>query len=313
MSNIVITGAAGFIGSHIATLAHQRSMNITLIDNLSTGTLDNLSDLLDQERVRFIKADITQREEIEGAFCDADHVFHLAARISVPESMEYPERYITTNTLGTLNVLNCCKIHKIKSIVHSSTAAIYGDNPISPKEETLPPEPLSPYAISKLDGEYLLKMYQQQYGIHAVSLRYFNVFGPKQRPDSAYAAAVPIFIDRAINNKDIIIYGDGSQTRDFIFVGDVAKANLQASTKGSGVINAACGRAISINDLAHMLIKITDSKSKVIYQPERNGDIKHSCANNHKMRDLLKCSPNEDMTQGLLQTIEYFQSMKACL
>lgn len=311
MSKLIITGGAGFIGSHIAALAASLNYHITIIDNLSTGSIDNISPLIDAEHVQFVNADITNSDAIAAHFEDASAVLHLAARISVPESMQHPDWYFQTNTLGTVNVLNCCKQHQVNSLVLSSTAAIYGDNPVLPKVETLNPEPKSPYAISKLDGEYLLEMYRNQFAMHTVALRYFNVFGPRQDPNSAYAAAVPIFIDRALRNQDITIYGDGEQTRDFIYVGDIAKANLLATEKGHGVINAACKRAISINQLAQLIIETTGSSSKLVYANERAGDIKHSCADNTKMVKELGLTPDGDLRKGLEKTIAYFQSIKA--
>jgi UDP-glucose 4-epimerase len=310
MTKIIITGGAGFIGSHIAHAAHDLNYHITIIDDLSTGNLDNLGALQDAPNVQFVNADINNKAHILPAFEDVDSVLHLAARISVPESMEHPDWYFKTNTLGTLNVLECCREQHVKNIVHSSSAALYGDNPILPKVETLTPEPKSPYAISKLDGEYLLNMYQTQFNMHCVSLRYFNVFGPRQNPHSAYAAAVPIFIEKALNGHDITIYGDGEQTRDFIYVGDIAKANLLASERGRGVINAACARSISINDLAATIIDITGSSSKIHHLSERAGDIKHSCADNTKLKNELGLTPQDNWIKGLEATIAHFEQAK---
>ncbi len=307
MSKVVITGGAGFIGSHITDMCLRRGDQVVTLDNFATGHHKNIEAFLENDSYQLVDADICNKQQIDAYFKDADYVLHLAARISVPESMDKPTAYFATNTIGTLTVLQCAQQHAVKSMIHSSSAAIYGDNPTLPKVETMLPEPLSPYAISKLDGEYLLSM---QSKIHTVSLRYFNVFGPRQDPLSAYAAAVPIFIHHAVRNQDIVIFGDGEQTRDFIYVEDIAKANLTACEKGKGVINAACGRSISIKELAKQIIDITGSTSQIEHQPERSGDIKHSCADNSRYVQQLGLQPQADLRKGLEKTIDYFDSIR---
>jgi len=194
----------------------------------------------------------------------------------------------------------------VKKTVLSSSAAIYGDNPIVPKVETMFPEPKSPYAVTKLDGEYYFKMFTDEYGLATTCLRYFNVFGPRQDPKSQYAAAVPIFIDRAVKNQDITIYGDGEQTRDFIFVKDVVKANVKAATSDTiGVFNVARGGRITINDLAQKIIHLTGSKSKIKYAPERAGDVKHSQADVNKLKSM-GFESQFNLDQGLETTVEFF-------
>lgn len=306
MTKVIVTGGAGFIGSHIVHHALERGYEVTVIDNLHSGHLSNIGY---GNEVTFVNATITEPKAISNAFAGADGVFHLAARISVPESMQHPTAYFETNTLGTVNVLQCMQQHRVPAIVLSSTSAIYGDNPVLPKAETLLAEPQSPYAISKLDGEHLLAMQAKFHAVHAVSLRYFNVFGPRQDPNSAYAAAIPIFIKKALSNEDIVIFGDGEQTRDFVFVEDVVRANFAAMEKGSGVINVACGQTITINQLAQQIIDLTGSTSKILHAEERPGDVKHSCADNSKMRSQLGVTPQSDLEKGLTSTINYFEKL----
>lgn len=310
MSHYLITGGAGFIGSHLTAYCLKNKHAVTVIDNLSTGKRNNLTPWLGRQDFTLVEADINNVDSIRNAFNNVDHVCHLAARISVPESFEIAADYYTTNTIGTSRVVDLANQCQCQSIVLASSAAIYGNNPTLPKTESMLPEPQSPYAISKLDGEYILNIAQQQHGIRSCSLRFFNVFGPRQDPNSAYAAAVPIFIDRAVKGKDIIIYGDGDQTRDFIFVEDVAKACISAGKQGRGVINAACGRTITILELAKQIIDITGSSSKIEHQLPRLGDIKHSCADNSRMLNQLNVHPQADLRPGLEATIEYFQSLQ---
>ena len=310
MSHYLITGGAGFIGSHLVAQCLQQKHQVTVVDNLSTGKRDNLEPWISNGDVNFIEADINNHDGIHSAFSNADHVCHLAARISVPESFEIAADYYATNTIGTSRVVDLATQHQCNSIVLASSAAVYGDNPTLPKTEDMLPEPQSPYAISKLDGEYILKIANQQHGIRSCSMRFFNVFGPRQDPNSAYSAAVPIFIDRAVQGKDIIIYGDGKQTRDFIFAEDVAKACMSAGLNGDGVINAACGKTITILELAKQIIDITGSSSQIEHQPPRQGDIKHSCANNNRLLEQLKIQPQADLRSGLEATVEYFQALQ---
>ncbi|MDF1795315.1 MAG: NAD-dependent epimerase/dehydratase family protein [Coxiellaceae bacterium] len=310
MTKVVITGGAGFIGSHLVELSLQKKYQVVVIDNFKTGKRENISAFLENDSFTLVKADICDKHNMDEAFKDADYVLHLAARISVPESMDKPTAYFSTNTIGTLNVVQCAQQHNVKGMVHSSSAAVYGDNPELPKIETMRPEPQSPYAISKLDGEYLLSMAALNSKLKTTSLRYFNVFGPRQDPLSAYAAAVPIFIHHAVRNQDITIFGDGKQTRDFIYVEDIAKANLAACKKGGDVINAACGRSITINELAKQIIDITGSSSKILHQPDRAGDIKHSCADNSRYVEQLELQPQADLRKGLEKTIDYFDSIR---
>lgn len=304
-TKVVVTGGAGFIGGHIVEYWADQGADVHVIDNLRTGNIKNAQRF---PQVNFHRGSITDKKIVDLAMQGADYVHHLAAMISVPESIEKPYECVDINVMGLLNVLEAARRCGVKKVVHSSSAAVYGENPESPKRTDMRPMPKSPYGITKLDGEYYLQMYMENYGLETVSLRYFNVFGPRQDPKSQYAAAIPIFVSKALKNEPIVIYGDGAQTRDFVFVKDVVNANvLAATTPGvSGVYNVACGGAISINDMAELIISQTNSSSSIVYEPERPGDIKHSLADISQTKQVLKYSPSYDLIEGLKQTIEYF-------
>lgn len=301
MKKYVITGGAGFIGSHIAEYLSGEGQQVVVLDSLRTGFEKNLNGL----NVEFVKGDIRDKELVDELVKDATAVFHLAALVSVPESLLRLDECIDINTIGTINILEAARKNKDCKVVLSSSAANYGNNPILPKVETMIPEPMTPYAITKLDGEFYLKMYQDQWNVPTASLRYFNVFGPRQNPQSAYAAAVPIFINKALQNQPITIYGDGLQTRDFIYVKDVVKANILASTIGNETYNVALGYSTSILELAEKIIQITNSKSQIQFLEERSGDIKHSKADPTKFNDL-GFKPSHSIEKALEETIQFY-------
>jgi UDP-glucose 4-epimerase len=304
---ILVTGGAGFIGSHIVE-HFQGKAEVRVLDNLRSGFKHNLASFQHE----FIEASILDREAVRHAVQGVDYIFHLAAMISVAESMAKPIECDEINTKGTLVVLEEAAKAGVKKLVLSSSAAIYGDNPVVPKIETMFPEPKSPYAITKLDGEYYCKMFADEKRIQTACLRYFNVFGPRQDPKSQYAAAVPIFIDRALRNEPITIYGDGEQTRDFIFVKDIAAANAYFATKSptTGVFNVAYGRKITINDLCATICRLTESKSVIKHAPERAGDVKHSMAAVEKIR-AAGFTPEGNLADGLQATINFFKRKAA--
>ncbi len=267
-----------------------------MLDNLRSGHLENLAGL----DHTFVHGCITDRALVDSLMPGIDYVFHLAAMISVPESMTKPIECARINVTGLLNVLESATNHGVKKLIHASSAAVYGDNPSVPKIETMIPEPKSPYAITKLDGEYYLEMFRREGRIDTASLRFFNVFGPRQDPNSAYAAAVPIFISKARANQPITIFGDGEQTRDFIFVKDVVTALAHAATSENmhGTYNVGNGDSITINQLATEIIQLTGSKSQILHAPDRPGDVKHSRAN----IDRLSASgwkPSSSLTEAL--------------
>lgn len=301
---VLVTGGAGFIGSHIVE-HFQEQAEVRVIDNLRSGFRSNLDHL----EVTFYEGSILDRDLVRRAVDGVDFVFHQAALVSVPESMLKPAECVQINTLGLLNVLEEAAAATVKKLCFSSSAAIYGDNPTMPKTETVLPEPKSPYAITKLDGECFCGMFHEQGRLNTVSLRYFNVFGPRQDPKSHYAVAVPIFIHQALRDEPITIFGDGEQTRDFIFVKDIVAANVYAAMTPtlSGVFNVAYGKKTSINYLARKVIRLLGSKSEIQYLPERPGDVKHSLASTGK---LLSAGfrPSYDFDAGLASTIDFFRN-----
>jgi UDP-glucose 4-epimerase len=301
MKKYIITGGAGFIGSHIAEYLSGEGHQVVVLDSLRTGFEENLNGL----NVNFEKGDIRDENLVNELVQGASGIFHLAALVSVPESLLKIKECIDINTIGTINILEAAKNNPGCKVVLSTSAANYGDNPILPKVETMSPEPMTPYAITKLDGEYYLKMYQDQYNVPTASLRYFNVFGPRQNPKSAYAAAVPIFINKALQNHPITIYGDGLQTRDFIYVKDVVRANMLASQVGNETYNVALGHSTSILELAEKIIEITNSKSEIQFFEDRPGDIKHSRANPSKFNEL-GFKPDYSIEKALEETIEFY-------
>jgi len=301
---ILVTGGAGFIGSHIVEHFADKA-EIRILDNLRSGYKENLANF----DVDFIEGSITDTKAVEKAVKGVDYVFHLAAMISVPESMDLPAVCVEINTIGLLNVLRGSADAGVKKLCFSSSAAIYGDNPQVPKVETMIPEPKSPYAVTKLDGEYYCKMFTDEGWLDTACMRYFNVFGPRQDPGSQYAAAVPIFIYKALLNEPITIFGDGEQTRDFIFVKDIAAVNAYLATNDglSGVYNVGYGKTITITELAERIIRLSGSKSEINYAPVRAGDVKHSWA---KVDRLFEAGfkTQADFDSGLEKTIEFFKN-----
>jgi len=298
---ILVTGGAGFIGSHIVEYFQDRA-EVRVLDNLASGFQSNLTGL----KCEFIPGSILDRELVARAVKDVDFVFHLAAMVSVPESVQKPLECVETNTDGTIAMLEAAARAKVRKFIFSSSAAIYGNNPVVPKIENMTPEPQSPYASAKLDGELYCQKFAQESGLQTVCLRYFNVFGPRQDPRSQYAAAVPAFIDRALKNEPLIIYGDGTQTRDFIFVKDVAAANAHFAfhPAATGVFNVAGGKSIAINTLAAEIRRLAGSRSEIIHAPERAGDVKHSVADTGKLH-AAGFVPSATLAGALPETIRH--------
>jgi len=300
---VLITGGAGFIGSHIAEYFNGKA-EIRVLDNLRSGYRKNL-DGIDAE---FIEGDIRDRKTVAEALRGVDYVFHLAAMVSVPESMFKIQECVDINVNGLLVVLEEAEKAGVKKLCFSTSAAIYGDNPVVPKIETMIPEPKSPYAITKLDGEYYCGMFTREGRLKTACLRYFNVFGPRQDPKSAYAAAIPIFTAKAVANEDITIFGDGEQTRDFIYVKDIVSANVfMAMHDFTGVYNIAYGKRITINDLVKQIVDVTGSKSRVLHLAERPGDVKHSMAGVDKLKST-GFKPEYTFEIGMEKTIRFFQN-----
>ena len=303
---ILVTGGSGFIGSHIVQHYQGKADEIRVLDNLRTGYRKNLDGL----NCTFIEGSITDRELVRKAVQGVDYVFHMAALVSVPESMAKPGECVDINVHGLLNVLEEASAAGVKKLVFASSAAIYGDNPTVPKLETMYPEPKSPYAITKLDGEYYLNMFRAEGRLETAAIRFFNVFGPRQDPKGAYAAAVPIFIEKAVKGEDITVFGDGEQTRDFIYVKDIVGAlTFAAETPGvTGVFNAGYGGQITINKLANQIIANAGTSSKVLHAAERAGDVKHSRASADKLL-AAGWKPKHTLEEGLAATFDFFKGV----
>jgi UDP-glucose 4-epimerase len=300
---VLITGGAGFIGRHICQHFQHRA-EVRVVDNLRSGFESNLSRL----QCQLIVGSILDRDLVREAMKGVDIVFHLAAMVSVQESVQKPNECAEINAGGTVIVLEEAARARVQKLIFSSSAAIYGDNPTIPKIESMPAEPKSPYATGKYEGERRCRSFTDEGRLATVSLRYFNVFGPYQDPRSRYAAVVPAFIEKATRNEPITIFGDGRQTRDFIYVKDVVAANafFALKSQATGIFNIACGTEITITDLALAIRSLTMSSSTIDYDAERPGDVKHSVAGVDKIQ-TAGFRPVCDLAGGLRATIEFFR------
>ncbi len=300
---ILITGGAGFIGRHISEHFQHRA-EVRVLDNLRSGFKSNLCGL----DCQLIIGSILDRDLVRETMGGVDFVFHLAAMVSMQESVQKPNECAEINTRGTAIVLEEAARARVKRLIFSSSAAIYGDNPTIPKIESMPAEPKSPYAASKYEGERHCSAFTDEGRLPTVSLRYFNVFGPYQDPRSEYTAVVPAFIEKATRNEPITIFGDGRQTRDFIYVKDVVAANafFALESQANGVFNVACGRQITITDLALTIRNLTKSTSTITYGADRSGDVKHSVADLNKTQ-TAGFRPVCGLAGGLRATIEFFR------
>jgi len=306
MNKAVVTGGAGFIGSHLTEELVRRDYSVTVIDDLSCGKIDNIDSLLSQNRITFIQESITNLSALNRLFSEADYVFHLAALGSVPQSVEKPEIYHETNITGIFNVLLAARDNKVKKVVYSSSSAVYGDDPELPKREDMLPSTISPYAVTKLTGEYYCNAFHAAYGLPTVCLRFFNVFGPKQDPNSQYAAVIPNFIKRIQEGNPPIIYDDGEQTRDFTYVSDVVQAMILAAENDvTGIYNVSRGESITINDLADTIIRLIGTDIRPEYREPRQGDIVHSYADVTKAK-AFGFNPRYTLEEGLSRMIKEF-------
>ena len=303
---VLVTGGAGFIGSHLVRALVAAEADVRVLDNFSHGTRDNLADVLAKGHVQ--EGDIRNPDACAAAVRGRTFVFHLAALGSVPASVDDPITYNDVNIGGTLHILDAARRAGVKRVVYSASSAAYGDSPVLPKVETMNPSPISPYAVTKLVGEYYCRVYAQVYGLSTACLRYFNVFGPRQNPKSQYAAVIPAFLATLLQGRSPTIYGDGEQTRDFCFVQNVVRANLLAALSerplGGEPINIACGQRISLNQMFDLMQSLLHTHIAPTYLPPRAGDVRDSVADIAAARQLLGFEPAILFAQGLELTVE---------
>lgn len=309
MAKYLVTGGAGFIGSNIVKKLLENNKNVRVLDNLSTGKVENLKPFLD--KIEFINEDFTNLETAKRATEGVDYVLHHGAIASVPRSIDDPIKTNDANIMGTLNILIASKEAGVKRFVYAASSSAYGDSPIMPKEESMPTSPKSPYAIQKLTAEQYCQIFYKIYDLETVCLRYFNVFGPNQDPNSLYSAVIPLFVKKILDGESPTIYGDGTTSRDFTYVDNNVDANIKACSAPKEccgeVINIACGYEISLNDLVEKINHILGTKIKPIYQPERKGDVKHSLADISKAQRLLGYKPIINFDDGLKKVVEFYK------
>ncbi|HUU26461.1 MAG TPA: SDR family oxidoreductase [archaeon] len=311
--NCLITGGAGFIGSNLAEYLLKKGWRVRILDNLSTGKLENLDSMIEQ--LEFIEGDIRDESLVEKAIRDCPIIFHQAALPSVPRSIADPAASHDVNVNGTFKLLLAAQRAKARRVILASSSSVYGDSEVLPRREELTPSPLSPYAVTKLAGEYYARAFSQVYGLETVSLRYFNVFGPRQDPDSPYAAVVPRFIQALLNDQRPVIYGDGLQSRDFTYVDHVSEINYLAATSNGNfcgeVFNVGCGRRFTLLELLEIL-KVIAGRPAVepVFEPPQPGDVRHSQASIDKARKLLGYQPQTDFPEELKKTSRWFSSLK---
>ncbi len=308
MGACLVTGGAGFIGSHLVRRLLELGERVRVLDDFSTGRRSNLAGL--EQNCELIEGDIRDRGLVQGCMHGVEVVFHLAARASVPRSVEQPLAAHEVNVTGTLNLLLAAREAGVRRFVYSSSSAAYGDTPTLPKSEEMAPQPQSPYAVSKLAGEYYCTCFARVYGLSTISLRYFNVFGPRQDPDSPYAAAIPAFLARMLRGQPPIIYGDGEQSRDFCYIDNVVEANLRAAGAAGGggeVVNIACGERITLNAIVALINRRLGTDLSPLYEPPRPGDVRHSLAALERARAVLGYEPRIMFAEGLERTIEWYR------
>ncbi|RMF94525.1 MAG: SDR family oxidoreductase [Candidatus Schekmanbacteria bacterium] len=305
MAIYLVTGGAGFIGSNICDELAKRGWKTRVFDNLSTGKSENLKHL--EGKIEFIRGDLRNMEEVKSAVKNVDMIFHLAALPSVIRSVQDPITSNSANIDGTLNLLVAARDAGVRRIIFAGSSSAYGDTEEDSKYEEMKPSPLSPYAITKVTGEYYCKVFSNLYGIETVILRYFNVFGPRQDPSSPYSGVISIFVKKMKSGERPTIFGNGKQSRDFTFVKNVVNANMLASEKegiSGEIINIACGKRVTVNQLVDELNEILGTNIKPIYADPRPGDILHSLADIRKAERLLGYKPEVHFKEGLRKTVE---------
>jgi nucleoside-diphosphate-sugar epimerase len=310
----LVTGGAGFIGSNLVAALVAAGENVRVLDNLSTGRWEHLDGIPDQSKIERILGDIRDAEAVAKACDGVEIILHQGALGSVPRSIDNPIESDANNVGGTVTVLDVARRKGVRRVVFAASSSAYGETPVLPKHEDMSPMPLSPYAVTKLACEHYLKVFAELYGLETVSLRYFNVFGPNQTPDGAYAAAIPRFVDAALSNKAIPIFGDGAQTRDFCFIDNTVRANLLAAAtqnKLAGqVVNIAGGRRIELNALVKELSKVFGKELLVDHQAPRPGDVRHSLADISAAKALIGYEPKVAWEDGLAPTVAYLRALR---
>jgi nucleoside-diphosphate-sugar epimerase len=312
MSTHLITGGAGFIGSHLVHELLARGERVRVIDDLSSGRLENLAGAFD--RLQFANADICDLDRIRPLFEGADYVVHLAARSSVALSIEDPVTSTAVNIGGTVKVLVAARDARVKRVVFADSAAVYGDNPALPRLESQPPQPLSPYALTKLTGEYFCRIFTDVFGLEAVPLRFFNIFGPRQNPHSPYTGVLSKFIVSYLTGETPVIFGDGEQSRDFTYVANVVDAVTRACTAAEApgrAINVGTGASFTLNQTIAVLNGIFGRQVEPRYAPARPGDVRHSRADVTLARELLGYEPKVSFEEGLRLTVDWCRSALA--
>ena len=303
---ILVTGGAGFIGSNLNIKLQSRGHHVKVLDNLSNGTIENI----DTSSVEFFKGDILDRNLLEDLTRDVDSVVHLAALGSIPRSIDDPESSLEVNFKGTLNVLEAVRKTKAQ-LIFSSSSSVYGESQVLPRIESVAAEPRSPYAVSKLAAESLVSAYQLSYGIPTLSLRFFNVYGPRQSFGHPYAAAIPIFFESILNNVPLKVFGDGDQVRDFTYVDyvtDVILSAIEDRIHNSKPVNLGSSKQISINNLISLICKVTDSSPLITYLPERNGDVRNSYANIDLLKEVFPSLKPISIESGIEETFKWYKS-----
>ncbi len=298
MQKVLVTGGAGFIGSHTVERLLAMGVPVRVLDNLSSGHRANLPKA--HEQLDFVEGDVTEAPVVEWAMQDVSHCIHLAAQVSVVSSLENPGNSASQNIVGFVNVLHAVREHGIRRLVYASSAAIYGKPDVVPLAEDANVLPISPYGLEKQVDEQYADLYRRLYGVSALGLRFFNVFGPRQDPASPYSGVIALFTDRIAKGQPLVVYGDGKQTRDFIYVGDVANASIAAlSGTLSGACNIGTGHQVTLLEMIDMLSKLVGRQCRVEFEPPREGDIRHSCARVEKMNKELGIVAETTLESGL--------------
>jgi UDP-glucose 4-epimerase len=300
---VLVTGGAGFIGSHVGECFTRQGYEVRVLDDLSTGFAHNCDSAWELRR-----EDVRDPAAVAAAVAGCDAVVHLAAFTSVPESFECFADCYRVNVLGTYNVLRACADAGVRKLVFASSSAVYAELPDAPKSESDCPDPISPYAVSKLEAEHLLELFQELHGLSSVALRFFNVYGPRQPADSAYAAAVPIFMERGLRGEPLTVYGDGQQTRDFVYVGDVAEVVYEAARgEATGIFNVGTGTELQVLELADLIRELTGLAAEHRFEPLRPGDLRSSTAEIDRVREGLGWYPRRELQDGLLETLKWYR------